>query len=377
MKFGIISEHQIPKPWAEDAEHRVIWDTVEQVQRAEKAGFEYAWQVEHHFLPEFSHSSANDVFLAAVAQHTTKIRIGLGVALMPKGFSHPFKIAERAATLDHVSRGRLEFGMGRSITTQELIGFGINPEDAKPMLLEAARLIPQMWMNTVFPGHEGKYYQLPAREVVPKPFQKPSPPMWMASGSPESFAQAGRLGVGLLCFLLTDGNDLKPMIDVYKEEIAKCKDPINGRVNDHVAVFQTTHCAPTREEAEAIAGPSALFYGATLSQFFGDLTQYAGYEHYKRLLERAEMRKADDGPPSPDAPDPVRAFLDSGRALIGSPDDILERIDRLRNAGCDQIIMLKQFGTIPHEKILRSIDLIGQKVIPRAQEKSKAALATA
>jgi alkanesulfonate monooxygenase SsuD/methylene tetrahydromethanopterin reductase-like flavin-dependent oxidoreductase (luciferase family) len=369
MKFGIINEHQIPKPWTDNSEHRAIWDSIEQVKRAEQAGFEYAWQVEHHFLPEFSHSSANDVFLAALAQHTTTIRIGLGVTLMPKGFSHPFKIAERAATLDHVSKGRLEFGMGRSITTQELLGFGVNPEDAKPMLLEAARLVPQMWMNAVFPGHDGKYYQLPAREVVPKPYQKPSPPMWMASGSPESFAQAGKLGVGLLCFLLTDGTDLKPMIDIYKNEIASCKDPINGMINDHVAVFQTTHCAPTREEAEEAAGTSALFYSSALGQFFGNLTEFKGYEHYAKLMER--HKTASEGA------DPVRVFLDSGRALIGSPSDLLVRIDLLRDAGCDQIIMLKQFGSIPHEKILRSIDLIGKEVIPNAQAKSKAALAPA
>lgn len=360
MKFGLINEHQTRKPWTEESEYRVIWDSIAQIQRAEEVGFEYVWQVEHHFLSEFSHSSANDVFLSAVAQHTSTIRMGLGVVLMPAGFNHPFKIAERVATLDNLSNGRVDFGMGRSITTQELLGFGINPDDAKPMLLEAARIVPQMWRNEVFPGHDGHYYQLPERHVVPKPLQKPSPPMWMAAGSPESFEQAGELGVGLLCFVLTDGTDIAPKIERYKDAIAKCTDPVSGTINDHVGVFQITHCAESVAEAREIAGESALFYGSVLGQFFGNLREYRGYEAYDKVIEEATKRMAELA----DDVDPIDTFLDSGQALIGTPDDLLERIDVLKNAGADQIIMLKQFGDIPHERILNSIDLIGKHVIP-------------
>jgi alkanesulfonate monooxygenase SsuD/methylene tetrahydromethanopterin reductase-like flavin-dependent oxidoreductase (luciferase family) len=362
MIFGLVNEHQTRKPWTEGSEHRIIWDSIAQIMRAEEVGFEYVWQVEHHFLPEFSHSSANDIFLAAVAQHTKTIRMGLGVVLMPAGFNHPFKIAERVATLDNLSNGRVDFGMGRSITTQELLGFGIQPGDAKPMLLEAARIVPQMWRNEVFPGHEGRYYQLPERHVVPKPLQKPSPPMWMAAGSPESFEQAGQLGVGLLCFVLTDGTDIAPKIQRYKDAIAKCTDPVAGEINEHVGVFQITHCAETAAEAREVAGESALFYGSVLGQFFGNLGGFTGYEAYKALIEAAERRIAG----MTGNEDPVQTFLNSGQALVGTPDDILDRIAVLKDAGADQIIMLKQFGNVPHENILRSIDLIGKRVIPYA-----------
>src|SRR5215218_10227195 len=132
MKFGIFYEHQLPRPWEDGDELRLVQDALDQVELADRLGFHHVWEVEHHFLEEYSHSSAPEVFLAAASQRTKDIRIGHGVALLPGPFNHPIRVAERAAALDIVSDGRLELGTGRSITEQELGGFGIDPADSRP-----------------------------------------------------------------------------------------------------------------------------------------------------------------------------------------------------------------------------------------------------
>ena len=142
MKFGLIYELQQQKPWVEKQEYKTYHDALEQIELADKVGFDYVWEVEHHFLTEYSHSSAPEVFLAAASQRTKNIRIGHGVALLPNPFNHPIRVAERAAALDIVSDGRLELGTGRSITEQELGGFGIDPADSR------------RWISTLFDAHD-------------------------------------------------------------------------------------------------------------------------------------------------------------------------------------------------------------------------------
>src|SRR5213594_4461526 len=190
LKFGLIYELQQQKPWVENQEHKTYHDALDQIELADKVGFDYVWEVEHHFLVEYSHSSAPEVFLAAASQRTKNIRIGQGVALLPNPFNHPIRVAERAAALDIVSDGRLELGTGRSITEQELGGFGIDPADSRPMWEEAIQMIPKMWQTEEF-AWEGDYFVVPPRNVLPKPVQKPHPPLWMACTQPDSFRIAG------------------------------------------------------------------------------------------------------------------------------------------------------------------------------------------
>src|SRR5207249_9487334 len=137
MEFGIFYEHQLPRPWTEDAEERLIRDALEQVELADRLGVGYAWEVEHHFLEEYSHSSAPEVFLAAASQRTKQIRLGHGIVLMPPAYNHPARVAERLATLDLVSKGRVDWGTGESASRAELEGFGITPADRRPMWREA------------------------------------------------------------------------------------------------------------------------------------------------------------------------------------------------------------------------------------------------
>jgi alkanesulfonate monooxygenase SsuD/methylene tetrahydromethanopterin reductase-like flavin-dependent oxidoreductase (luciferase family) len=126
MKFGIFYEHQIPRPWNDEAEHRIYREALEQVELADRIGIDYAWEVEHHFLEEYSHSSAPEVFLAACSQRTKRIRLGHGIVLKPPGYNHPARVAERIAALDLVSDGRVEFGTGESASILELGGYRVD-----------------------------------------------------------------------------------------------------------------------------------------------------------------------------------------------------------------------------------------------------------
>src|SRR6266540_2878929 len=127
MRFGLFYEHQMPRPWQEGDEERLLSDALEQIELADRLGFHSVWEVEHHFLEEYSHSSAPEVFLAACSQRTSRIRLGHGIILTAPNFNHPARTAERVAMLDLVSNGRVEFGSGESSSEAELAGFGIDP----------------------------------------------------------------------------------------------------------------------------------------------------------------------------------------------------------------------------------------------------------
>src|SRR5947199_4298129 len=128
MRFGLFYEHQLPRPWEEGAEEQLLCDALEQVELADRVGLHSVWEVEHHFLEEYSHSSAPEVFLAAASQRTQRIRLGHGIVQLPPAYNHPARVAERIATLDLISHGRVEFGTGESSSQSELGGFGVDRE---------------------------------------------------------------------------------------------------------------------------------------------------------------------------------------------------------------------------------------------------------
>jgi len=204
MQFGIFYEHQLPRPWNEGDEHRLFKQALDQVELADRLGIEYAWEVEHHFLEEYSHSSAPEVFLAACSQRTRHIRLGHGIVLMPPGYNHPARVAERIATLDLVSDGRVEWGTGESSARQELEGFNINYMDKRDMWMECVRETAKMLAADPYPGHQGKYFSMPHRNIVPKPVQKPHPPLWVACSNRDTIKLAARLGMGALTFAFVD-----------------------------------------------------------------------------------------------------------------------------------------------------------------------------
>ena len=201
MKFGLMYEIQIPEPHYPGVEQERYKQIMAQVELADEEGFDYFWTVEHHFLNEFSHCSAPEVLYGALSQRTRRIRIGHAVALLPGQYNHPVRVAERAAVLDILSDGRMDLGTGRSTTLIEMDGFEVNPADTKAQWEEAISMIPRMWTEDTF-SHEGRFYSIPPRKVIPKPVQTPHPPLWVACSQPDSFRAAGEMGLGSALFQL-------------------------------------------------------------------------------------------------------------------------------------------------------------------------------
>ena len=172
MKFGLLYEHQLPRSWEEKSDYDLLHEAIEQVELADRLGFDYVWENEHHFLEEYSHSSAPEVFLAACARNTKQIRLGHAVVLSPPPYNHPARVAERIATLDLISHGRVDWGTGESASRMEMEGFGVPMEDKKAMWFEATEQSANMLTMEPYPGFEGQYllHAVPQRaaEALPE-----------------------------------------------------------------------------------------------------------------------------------------------------------------------------------------------------------------
>ena len=196
MRFGIFYEHQLPRPWTDGSEAQLLLDALEQVELADRLGIDYVWEVEHHFLEEYSHSSAPEVFLAAASQRTRRIRLGHGIVNVMPAVNHPARVAERIATLDLISQGRVDFGTGESSSAAELGGFLVDRERKREMWQEEVDAITRMLVEEPFTGMDGEFVQMPPRNVIPKPLQKPHPPVWVACSRRETIHLAARNGIG-------------------------------------------------------------------------------------------------------------------------------------------------------------------------------------
>ncbi len=215
MRFGIFYEHQLPRPWEPDSEHRLLQDALEQIELADKSGIDYVWEVEHHFLEEYSHSSAPEVFLAAASQRTSRIRLGHGIVQAPALVNHPARIAERIATLDLISNGRVEFGTGEASSASELGGFGVPRNAKRAMWEESLDAVTRMLVEEPFAGYDGTYLRMPPRNVVPKPLQRPHPPLWVACSRRETIHLAGRSGIGALSFSFAEPEEAARWVSEY------------------------------------------------------------------------------------------------------------------------------------------------------------------
>lgn len=360
MDFGLLYELQVLKPWARNRDHDTYWNAIRQVVEAERVGFTHVWGVEHHFVPEWSHSSSPEVWLAALAQHTTRIRLGFGVVQLIPKFNHPIRVAERAAALDIMSNGRVELGTGRSVNLTELDGWGIEG-DTKEMWLESIRLIGEVFKAKGGPiDFKGRFTEVHAEAVLPIPIQDPHPPLWMAATSPSTYTLAGECGVGILGFgMAVEADVMKRRIDEYHAALAKCT-PVGAVVNDNMALFQMAFCAPTDEEARIKAERSVNYYMEESLRHFLQWgrggTLPPGYEWYIEASKHPEIA----------AQKMKYDYLyDHDLIMCGSPETICERVEKYRNVGVTQILMGVQIGDITHEDALESIRLIGEKVIPQ------------
>ena len=357
MKFGVFYEHQLPKPWAEGDEARLFHNALEQVVLAVRLGFDLAWEVEHHCLDEYSHSSAPEVFLAAAASVTKNIRLGHGIRQVIANYNHPARSAECIATLDIMSHGRVDFGIGEGATRLELGGFHIPAREKRAMALEAAEQIANMLALDPYPGFEGKSFSMPCRNVLPKPMQKPHPPMWMACTNRDTIRIAASIGVGALAFSFIDPDEAKAWADIYYGIIKSdaCK-PIGHTVNANIAMVSNFSIHHDRAEAIRRGHEGFEFFGYALNALVAHDTVPGRTDLWNEYLakrgdrtEQVIAEAAAHGAPS---------------TGIGTPDDMRRHLTAFEESGIDQVIFMQQAGRNRHEHICQSLELFAAEVMP-------------
>lgn len=359
MKFGIFYEHQLPKPWHDGDEQRLFQEALEQVEVADRLGIDYAWEVEHHFLEEYSHSSAPEVFLAACSQRTRNIRLGHGIRQVIPGYNHPARTAEVIATLDLVSNGRVDFGTGESSAILELGGFGISVAEKRAMYLEATEQICNMLAMDPYPGFEGRYFSMPCRNIVPKPVQKPHPPLWVACSQRETIRMAARLGIGALTFAFVDPLEAKEWVDEYYAIIRSdaCV-PIGWTVNPNICMVSSFSCHEDREEAVRRGLKGFEFFGYALGSLYGFGAHRPGRMNLWSEFEQVYAARQAENPLE------LQGALGGGRGGIGTPDDLRAHLRKFEEAGVDQVTFIQQAGNNRHDHICESLELFAARVMP-------------
>jgi alkanesulfonate monooxygenase SsuD/methylene tetrahydromethanopterin reductase-like flavin-dependent oxidoreductase (luciferase family) len=356
MKFGIFYEHQLPRPWEEGSELQLFQEALDQVELADQIGIDFAWEVEHHFLEEYSHSSAPEVFLAACSQRTKRIRLGHGIVLMPPGYNQPARIAERIATLDLVSNGRVEFGTGESAARLELEGYGVPVDEKRDMWRETTEQVANMLAMDPYPGYQGKYFSMPCRNVVPKPVQKPHPPIWLACSRRETIRVAAKLGIGALTFAFVDPEEAAEWVTEYYDILKRECTPIGHAINPNIAMVTGFSCHPDEDEAKRRGQDGFRFFGFALAHH---------YIFGKHRIGRTNIWKLYDQ---------VKDFLpDAGMNRgIGTPDQLRQHLRSFADCGVDQVVFIQQGGKNRHDHICESLELFSKQVMPEFKEAEEA-----
>lgn len=354
VDFGVFFELSVPRPFTPEGEHRVLLHALEQARLADELGFTCAWAVEHHFLEEYSHSSAPELFLTAIAMQTRRLRVGHGAVVCVPEINHPIRVAERAAFLDQLSGGRLELGTARSSTWTEIGGFGANPDDTKKDWDEYVRVLPQMWTRETF-RYRGRCFSMPERAVLPKPLQKPHPPLWVTVTSPGTELDAADRGLGCLGVATASFAEQERRTREYHRRIQLCE-PAGAAVNDRVATLNFLYC---HEDPDVAAERGLRFLGT-----FGLLNAHLLFTRevfptraYQSLANLAPAPTRRGGPGE-------RPAVPEGMCL-GTPDQIVQAIKRWESIGVDQInFLLNAAEVLPQEQVLDSLRLFAREVMP-------------
>jgi alkanesulfonate monooxygenase SsuD/methylene tetrahydromethanopterin reductase-like flavin-dependent oxidoreductase (luciferase family) len=367
VKFGTFYQQQMPRPWKEGVEVKHFADHLEQAVLADQLGFNSVWVTEHHFLEEYSHSSAPEIFLAAVAARTQNIRLAHGIRHTPPGIKHPARIAEEIATLDVISNGRVEFGVGEGATKLELGAHRIPGREKRAMSLEATEQIANMLAMSPYPGWDGEYFQMECRNIVPKPVQKPHPPMWLACTNRETIALAGRLGLGALAFSFVDPSESSQWVETYYDAIKsdECV-PIGHSVNPRIAMVSALSIGEDRATAVREGYHCFNFFKFSLhatlmkdsipgyTDLWGDyLKEQKGDEGRERAVAEALA---------------ARDYIGSS----GTVEDIRNRMHIFEDAGVDEVIFTIQGGGRTHEHICETLTRFAGDVMPEFKSKDAA-----
>jgi alkanesulfonate monooxygenase SsuD/methylene tetrahydromethanopterin reductase-like flavin-dependent oxidoreductase (luciferase family) len=352
MRFGLFYELQLPRPWTEGLEQKLFQDSLDQVELADRLGFDSVWAVEHHFLEEYSHCSSPEIFLAACSQRSKNLRLGHGIMLMPPGFNQPARAAERIAVLDVVSNGRVDWGTGEASTLLELGGYGVSIPDKHDAWLEAVEQSANMLAMEPYPGFEGRFFSMPCRNIVPKPVQRPHPPLWVACSNRETIKLAARLGIGALTFAFVDPAEAKQWADdyyrIFKEECV----PIGHAVNPNFCMVSSFGLHHDVEVARARFREGFRFFQFALGWHYGFGEHLPGRTSLWEKFQIALPHMPADAP---------------AEGGITNPAGLREHLAKYRDAGVDQVAFVQQGGNTRHEHIMESIELFATEVMGEFQ----------
>jgi alkanesulfonate monooxygenase SsuD/methylene tetrahydromethanopterin reductase-like flavin-dependent oxidoreductase (luciferase family) len=362
VEFGITVGGYVPKhkmdQEGDEAEHNAYMQGVELVREADRHNWKYVWFAEHHFLKEYSHLSATEVYLGYCAAVTSKIHLGSGIFSFSPMKEHPVRIAERVAMLDHLTEGRFEFGMGRGAGSYEVMGFGLEGTEATRAIWdECAAQMPRMLSGEQY-SHDGTSFRVPhpdspspTRLILPRPWKQPHPPMWVAAGSPPTFEKAARLGLGVLAFSIRPILQMAPLVAQYKALIADAE-PLGAYVNDNAMVATMMICLEDGQKARRLACDIGLGRYQSLVFYYHDAVPRP-----EGVIVWPEI--ASD-PTLEDVEDRIR----QGVMICGDPDECVEQVRAAESIGIDQLALAVQSG-VPQEAAVESVRLFGDYVIPK------------
>jgi alkanesulfonate monooxygenase SsuD/methylene tetrahydromethanopterin reductase-like flavin-dependent oxidoreductase (luciferase family) len=400
MKFGLLYEAQRPFQGNDVDWNSLYKETLDQCELADQVGFDNLWFVEHHFLMGFSGSPCPEILFGALSQRTKNIRIGFGVSILPN--HHPVRVAERVAMVDQLTDGRVEFGTGRS-NAYEQTGQGIDPRDTREMWEEAITMLPQIWQSDEF-SWEGKFWKVPSRRVLPKVFQKPHPRMYLACTQTDSFRLAALKGIGVLSSASYAVDILAQHVKVYRDAI-KDAEPVGAFVNEFWGNNVHAFCGQDDQEAKELCARSMkTFFGPDkpyvrdrvnayeeLLEAWGGVPEHlnADFGRWLRQSDEAHKQQAAQAGISLDSgPGAARAAVagldantlsDRGVIIAGNPESCIKTIRMYEDIGVDQVMMIMQTETVPHDRVMSSIEMFGKQVIPvfHQEERARAKAAAA
>jgi len=372
MKLDFRYEVDAPKPWDKphpwgqrEREQRAYREALEQIRYADSFGFNTIWAVEHHFREGRSHCPAPEVLLGALSMITENIKMGFGVTLTPFGFTPPQRIAEKVATVDVLSNGRVEWGTGRS-TPMEQTAFGVDRQKSRDEWREAIEIVVGMWEDEYF-EYESPNYSFPRRMVTPKPVQVPHPPCWMAATSDGSAEVAGTAGLGMLSFTIMQPLEkMAEHIRAYRKA-AQNPSPITRVTTNKVAAYTLVHCAETIQQAsDNGVWESVSWWYRNLAQFTLDW----------ELVHLSDEEKETTFPllkPLMEGDIPIDTFHEADMLVVGDPERCYDKMKHYADLGVDQLICYVQFGYHSHESVMKTIELLGKEVLPEIEKYQPAA----
>ena len=347
MEFGMF--HEFPSlPGRSESE--AFDEAMEQVDAAERLGLDVMWLAELHFEPRRSVLSAPLGIASAIAARTRHIKIGIAVQVLP--LCHPLRLAEEAATVDQLSHGRLIFGVGRSGVAQTYEAYGVPYAESRDRFREILDIVEQAWTKPSL-SYEGRYHRFKDVAVVPKPYQKPTPPIRIAASTPDTFPAIGRRGVPILASVRhTTWDDLPKQIQTYHVAWEEAGHPGRGQV----FVSAPTYLAETEERARAEPKESIMHFYHEQANLLEGAARLVDPETAVRRMRRVDQLRSmryEDG---------LR-----NHALVGTPATIAERLSALqREIGLSGILAeLNCGGRIPHQQVLTAMQLLCEDVKPR------------